>query len=111
MTLDADRHETACLVALLQAQPHGLSWGDIAAEVLQRGNASSVWHEQQPADLLGTSDKAIEDALREIERWISDGTRILTINDPEYPERLRAIHQAPPILFARGDVRVDDRAV
>jgi DNA processing protein len=33
-----------------------------------------------------------------------DGCRILSLVDPQYPELLRQIHDAPPLLFARGDV-------
>ena len=39
--------------------------------------------------------------------------RILTLDDPTYPARLRAIELPPPVLFVRGDVRAlaADRAV
>jgi DNA processing protein len=35
----------------------------------------------------------------------------VTILDGDYPARLRGIHQAPPILFARGTLIADDSAV
>jgi DNA processing protein len=36
---------------------------------------------------------------------------MLTVLDGSYPERLRGVHQAPPVLFARGSVLPRDRAV
>ena len=35
----------------------------------------------------------------------------MTILDSDYPVRLRGIHQAPPVLFARGSLIRDDSAV
>jgi DNA processing protein len=35
----------------------------------------------------------------------------LTVLDDEYPAQLRSIHQAPPVLFARGTLMADDMAV
>lgn len=35
--------------------------------------------------------------------WAQDGVRIMTQQDPNYPERLRALDDAPPTLFMRGD--------
>ncbi|MBI3945333.1 MAG: DNA-protecting protein DprA, partial [Armatimonadetes bacterium] len=36
------------------------------------------------------------------------GARVLTLADPEYPSRLREIHDPPPVLYARGDLTAQD---
>jgi DNA processing protein len=40
---------------------------------------------------------------RQIQRWEQAGVRILTRDDPKYPATLRALDDAPPTLFIRGD--------
>lgn len=50
----------------------------------------------------------IEQALP---RWQANGVRIITVQDPLYPAQLRAIDDAPPTLFVRGDWRTPFRAV
>jgi DNA processing protein len=50
-------------------------------------------------------------AAAQIAGWADQGWRLMTILDEDYPARLRAIHQAPPVLFARGTVARDDVAV
>jgi DNA processing protein len=54
---------------------------------------------------------ALTGAAQQIARWAGQGWRLLSILDDDYPARLRAIHQAPPVLFARGTVIRDDVAV
>jgi hypothetical protein len=44
--------EHAALIALLQAQPDGLSWPEIAAELLEVGSAVEVWERHAPAPAL-----------------------------------------------------------
>lgn len=104
--------EGAALVALLRERPGKRSWPEIAAEVVARGSALDVWHELLPATLdLETSPDLLSTASEDIACWTADGTRFLTVLDQDYPARLRAIHQAPPVLFARGKLRSDDPAV
>jgi DNA processing protein len=104
--------EAAALVALLRARPGRTSWSEITADVLERGSAVDLWEAaRQPTLFDAEIDAALEAARADIAGWMSDGTRMLTILDDDYPERLRAIHQAPPVLFVRGDLRAEDPAV
>jgi DNA processing protein len=50
----------------------------------------------------------IEQALP---HWQSNGIRVVTIQDTAYPAQLRAIDDAPPTLFVRGDWHPPFRAV
>jgi DNA processing protein len=105
--------EQAAMVALLRTRPNGAAWPEITADILERGSAAEVWAYHRSADLFGATveDEALKSARVDVQDWTADGTRMLTILDAEYPERLRAIHQAPPVLFARGEIRPHDRAV
>lgn len=105
--------EQVALVALLQTRPEGLRWPEIAAEVLEVGSALEVWHRLASATLMAPPGKpdALESAAEDINRWADQGSRLVTILDSDYPIRLRGIHQAPPILFARGTLIADDSAM
>lgn len=48
---------------------------------------------------------------RALTRWQEHGVRLITLNDPEYPPVLRALDDAPPTLFVRGDWSPTFRAV
>jgi DNA processing protein len=105
--------ERAALVGLLRTRPEGMSWPEIATEVLEAGSALDVWHRLVPATLVnypGVPD-ALEAAAQDVDGWTRQGSTLLTILDSDYPARLRGIHQAPPLLFARGTLIADDSAV
>jgi DNA processing protein len=113
-TMDGStRDERVALVALLQTRPQGMRWPEITAEVLEAGSALGVWHRVTPATLVDAPGRsgALESAAHDMDRWARQGCRLVTILDEDYPARLRGIHQAPPILFARGTLIADDCAV
>jgi len=105
--------ERAALVALLQTRPEGLRWAEITAEVLEAGSALEVWHRLVPPALMASPGRAdaLESAAQDLGLWAGQGCRLVTILDSDYPARLRGIHQAPPVLFARGTLIRDDSAV
>jgi DNA processing protein len=104
------RDERAALIALLQTRPEGLRWAEITAEVLESASALEVWRRLVPATLVEAPGRpdALESAAQDLDLWASQGSRLVTILDGDYPVRLRGIHQAPPILFARGSLIRDD---
>ncbi len=104
--------EQAALVALLQGRPKGLSWPEIMTEVLEAGSALAVWEQHvQPTLLDMDGDASLDEALAEIQGWRSQGLAFTTILDDQYPARLRAVHQAPPVLFSMGRLDSCDTAV
>ena len=105
--------ERAALVALLRERPGRRGWPEITAGVLEAGSATAVWQRLVPPVLVrppGEPDP-LDAAAGQIARWADQGWRLLTILDDGYPARLRGIHQAPPVLFARGTLARDDLAV
>ncbi|MCA9902871.1 MAG: DNA-protecting protein DprA [Anaerolineae bacterium] len=55
--------------------------------------------------VLAASIRAVDLSTVEhdLPRWQAAGIRIILDNDPAYPPRLRALDDAPPTLFIRGD--------
>ena len=103
--------EQAALVALLRTRPARLTWAEITAQVLEAGSALAVWHRLVPPALAGTAPDEAGRAAADLQHWASRGLTVLTVLDSRYPARLRAVHQAPPILFGRGALVPDDPAV
>jgi DNA processing protein len=105
--------ERAALVALLQVRPQGMRWGEITADVVEAGSALEVWHRLVPPTLMSAPGELdpLDAATRDIQTWSTQGHTMLTVLDGAYPSRLRGVHQAPPVLFARGSVLPEERAV
>ncbi|QLQ09272.1 MAG: DNA-protecting protein DprA [Nocardioidaceae bacterium] len=107
------RQEHAALVALLRDLPKGKSWGVVTERVLECGSALEVWRRDH-AEALIPDPHAVESlaaAGKDLQSWEDAGWQFLAILDADYPARLREIHQAPPFLFAAGDLRTDDPAI
>lgn len=102
--------EQVALVALLRERPNGLKWADITALVRDAGSAVTARDDLRCDGLFldPVADEFGQAADREVTAWLADGLEFLTIVDPRYPQAVRDIHEAPPFLFARGEVRVDD---
>jgi len=111
--MTADLSEQATLVALLRARPEGMSWPDITAEVVAAGSAGQLWERLQQPALLARPGEAdpVDQAAADIVAWRAEGLIFTTVLDSSYPVRLRGIHQAPPVLFGRGDMHAEDVGV
>jgi DNA processing protein len=97
-----DLLEGAALVALLRAG--GRPWQQYAELVEEAGSANAILEQEQ--GLLATEHA--EKATREIERWDSQGFKLTTVLDPDYPENLRAVHDRPPLIFVAGRLEPGD---
>ncbi|OQW95857.1 MAG: DNA protecting protein DprA [Beggiatoa sp. IS2] len=111
----ADRPDEAYWLALLRAPGVGpvtfarltKHFGSPQA-VLMAG--TSAWRELNLKDnllnyLQSPDWRAVEQDLN----WATqNGQYLLTLEHPNYPDRLRQIHDAPPILFVRGDYKLLD---
>lgn len=88
-------------------------------ELLQRlgGPERLYYAEEEELALTGLSrrgvealaDKSMDAAERILERCDSLGLRILTMEDTEYPQRLKSVYDPPLLLYVRGRLpRFDD---
>jgi len=113
--LTSSPEERAALVALLRARPGGATWPQMTAEVADSGSALEVWRRHSPLELfdahsVGDVD-TLADAMRDINAWDAADFTFLTFADASYPAQLRDVHQFPPVLFSRGELRQSDRAI
>ena len=76
-----------------QAQPHHL-----AAAGLNKKLSSQLSQVRK--------DLCLETVLEDL---LENGIRILTWQDPEYPERLRQINQSPYVVYLKGDLIEQDQ--
>ena len=113
--LVARRH--AALVALLRTVTSGKGehWSDVTARILDLGSADRALIERtDPQHLFddGTDTVAARRAAeRDLKQWAASGWKFISILDADYPARLRDIHQAPPFLFAEGQLHPNETAV
>jgi DNA processing protein len=105
--------ERAALVGLLNTRPGERTWPELTALVLERGEIGSVLADLDPTELFASQKQvaARMESLAQVEQWESAEFEFITVLDDRYPERVREIHQAPPFLFARGELLSDDPAV
>jgi DNA processing protein len=109
--MNADHEEQTALVALLRVRPSGLTWPDIMTEVVSTGSAVEVWNQLVQPALVPSVDDPLRVAHANIVEWLASSLTMTTVLDTNYPSQLLGIHQAPPILFARGELQPNDIAV
>lgn len=105
--------ENIALVALLRTLRRGERWASVTERVLDRGSAASVWEDRISESLLPDPDleAAHDQAAADVAEWASSGHSMVGILDPRYPAHLKEIHQAPPFLFAAGELLDHDPAI
>lgn len=112
--VEREADETVALVALLR-QP-GVAWADATADVLSQGSSMEVLSRRfGGGDTLFHDEAALAKALDEarvlVEGWTAAGIGVHSVLSSTYPSRLRDIHQLPPLVFSRGTLAPDRRAV
>jgi DNA processing protein len=105
--------EHSALVALLRGLPKGSHWSEVTERLLECGSAATMWQHVDAGALLPDPQRAdaLAEAAKDLADWQANGWRFLSITDAAYPARLRDIHQAPPFLFASGQILADDPAI
>lgn len=103
--------ERAAMVALLRRDDR--PWPLLATEVLEAGSASTVLRAPggQQVLLADDHDELVDRALTDVMAWEGAGIGVHSVLDDSYPALLRDIRERPPILFTRGQLSPDDRAI
>jgi DNA processing protein len=74
------------------------------AQVFAAARLALEKHKLKPETIQELKDSSIlEKAEAEIERLEALGARVITLEDDDYPELLREIHDPPIALYVRGD--------
>jgi DNA processing protein len=116
---ERDRAEAAAVLVLAaQEEARGRHLAD---QLEERGSALALldddWGVNLAAPRLFKEEEPdvqdlLDTATDDLARWEREGTRMLTVLDPEYPDNLRAVHDRPPLIFVAGELQArDDRAV
>lgn len=110
---ESSLEQQAALVALLRTRPGRRSWIELTDEILACGDIEAVLDELDPVELFPSDQQSTvrAEALGHVTQWASEEFDFITILDARYPAPLREIHQAPPFLFAAGELRDEDPAV
>lgn len=108
----ASGDELAALVALLRAG----GWSGVVDDVLAEESAVRVLEKRLiDEDSLFPDVESVTGALRDareqIQAWRHAGVGVHSLLGDGYPAQLRDIHQMPPILFSRGRLIPDHRAI
>ena len=111
--MDSAVEEHAALVALLRTRPASVPEHEITARVLAAVSARAVWAATRAQTRLPDDSDAetLRIAATDVAAWVHRGMTLLAVTDPCYPERLRTVLAAPPLLFARATLRTHDPAV
>lgn len=110
---EASVAEKTALVTLLRSRPGNRSYAELTALIRDSSSVQELLDELDPAELFPSPEQVRirAQAAHDVHEWASHGIEFLTIHDVRYPLALRGIFQAPPFLFARGEIRPDDPAV
>lgn len=106
--------ETAALVALLRIGRR--FWHEVAELVEEEESALRVLERELEGRDEGTlfPDESaperpdLDSIAEEIQGWLAEGMKMVTVLDESYPANLRTIHDLPPLLFFYGDLRPED---
>ncbi|GHJ49055.1 hypothetical protein Cs7R123_63970 [Catellatospora sp. TT07R-123] len=110
-----DLAERAALVALLNpgsGHPTA-SWPRLASEVLDRGSARDLLQHPSGQQTLinADADERLAAATALVRHWQDQGIGVHGVLDDTYPALLRDIRERPPIIFTKGQLADDVRAV
>ncbi|WP_241474149.1 DNA-processing protein DprA [Mycolicibacterium neoaurum] len=103
----------ATVVALMRDLPKTVKLAELGDVLLEAGSADAVWDEHMGAALLPVpgSGPDRDAAERDVNEWTSRGWRVLTVLDPDYPDRVAAARRPPPLLMAVGALVQDESSV
>jgi DNA processing protein len=95
-------NDAAALIALVRV---GRRPPSHYADLLEEGHSASDLLEDEHGLF---AQELASDASSELGRWLGQGLGLLTVLDADYPENLRAVHDRPPFIFVRGELRSAD---
>ncbi|OBY29472.1 DNA-processing protein DprA [Mycolicibacter kumamotonensis] len=103
----------ATVVALMRTPPKTMKQGELGEALLDNGSAEQVWDAHFAAALIPAPgmEPDRDAATQDVTQWHRRGWKVLTVLDPDYPDRVRAARRPPALLMAEGSLAVDDYAV
>jgi DNA processing protein len=107
------RGDRIALLAFTRNRPRSVKVPEITAALLEYSDVRAALATFQPESLFDqpADDEQLRAAADLLDEWEADGLTVLTLLDDDYPAALRDIHEAPPVIFARGELRRGDVGV
>lgn len=109
--------ERAAVLALKARRDRSLPGNRIAGAIEEHGSALGLLHElDERADqrLFSIEEEKVtlDDLENQVLEWEREGISLITVLDAAYPMNLRMVHDQPPALWVRGQLREgDERSV
>lgn len=97
--------ELAALVALLRSEEYRRSHMALRQRLIEGELPTEILRDSRVTEGL------IEESEADVCRWLAAGETPLTWLDPDYPRQLREVHDFPPVIFIRGQLKEDDRGI
>lgn len=103
----------ATVVALMRDLPKGVKLTELGDLLLEAESAEHLWEELLGATLLPVpgSGPDRDAAARDVDEWTARGWKVLTVLDPDYPDRVCAARRPPALLMADGTLVQDESSV
>lgn len=105
--------ETAGVLAIMARRDPELPWNRLAGAIEEEGSALGLLERLESAagEQLFTVDEkrvTLDELEDHVNEWETEGIRLVTVLDEQYPVNLRMVHDRPPVLFLRGQLEADD---
>ncbi len=101
---DQEWYKTATLVEEAGSALRVLRGDPVGLDIVDAARAADL------ADRVSSGE--VDRYEQQIREWTTDGVRLVTVLDEEYPINLREIYNRPPFLFLRGELLPqDNRAI
>lgn len=69
---------------------------------------------EKPSEIIreeSEQERLIDQANNDVQHWLSTGENPLSWLDSDYPQQLRDVHDFPPIIFTRGNLKEIDQGI
>lgn len=69
---------------------------------------------EMPSEIIreeAEQQRLLDQAYKDIQHWLSSGENPLSWLDSDYPQQLRDVHDFPPIIFTRGNLKKLDQGI
>jgi DNA processing protein len=109
--------ERAAVLALKARRDRSLPWNRLAGAIEEHGSALGLLRDldERADQRLFSVEKekvTLDDLENRVLAWQEEGISLITVLDAAYPMNLRMVHDRPPALFVRGELREgDERSV
>lgn len=103
MNETARMSNAAAVLACVNDRPRGVSVPAVVTSLVATGDGTLAWQETWGSSEALFGDDPFTAYRATVESWAEEGLAWVSVLDSDYPEALRGVHDAPPLLFYRGN--------